>query len=826
MDVVGARGGPEPADPSGLDRGSLVDELPDAVLVTDHQARLRWGNQAAEALFGRSLEDSVGLDCITLIHPADLEMAVISLAGMQSERLGQPLELRVSTPNGWRQVELVGRSRADDIVFVFRDLSDRGRWEVAADNLPLLRSVLQHVSTVVMVVDPDGRVRSSSAALTRMLGLNQLDVENRHLSGLVADDHRVTVGQALEEVLSATVGMTVAVDVDARRSDGTFLPVTLSIVNLADDPTVGGLVVTVHDISRSAVAEKALRETNAVLSATLESIANGIAATDGATIRTCNQQFFEIWNIPVDSPARHDILALTEHIRTMVDDPDDFIAGIAAIDADATAVSEDAFEFRDGRVIERRSRPRVIEGRSAGRVWSFRDVTATRRLQDQLAHQVLHDPLTGLANQVLFAQQLEASVGAVTAGRSVAAMFIDLDNFKSVNDTLGHSSGDRLLVEVASRLRSAVRPQDTVARLGGDEFAVLLVDLDGEEAAIDVARRLMENLSQEVDLSTESIVVGASIGVAVADQAMDPDALLRCADLAMYHAKKSGRNQFRLYTPDMARNSGGRGTADTRLRGAAGRGELVVHYQPVVDPARGNAIVALEALVRWMHPDRGLVMPGEFIPYAESTGLIDEIGLHVLEVACRTAAGWQRRLGPDSPLISVNLSPHQLLDEGLPERVAGVLARTGLESDRLVLEFTESALAQDPSVVARQIRAVRRQGIHIAIDDFGTGHSSLARLQQFPINTLKIDRAFVQQVEDRTGRSLVEAIVQLAHTLGMTTVAEGVETARQQEQLDDIGADLAQGFLYHRPVPAIEVAELLDLDRQRVRRTSISAQLP
>ena len=825
MTEVDAQWVPEPSDPTGPDRAALIEDLPDAVLVMDHQARLLWGNRAAEDLFGRSLEESVGLDCITLVHPSDLEMAVVSLAGMQSERVGQPLELRVSTPEGWRRMEMVGHSRADDIILVFRDLTDRHRWEVASDNLDVLRTVLQHISTVVMVIEPDGRVRSSSAALTRLLGLDQLEVEGRHLSGLVSSDDRVAVGRAIREALDAPVGASVAVDVGARRADDSFLPVTFSLVNLVDDPTVGGLVMTVHDISRSSAAEAALLETNAVLSATLESVADGIVATDGVGIRTCNQQFFEIWEVPEESPARSDIYALTDHIRSMVEDPDALVAGIAAIDADLAATSEDIIEFLDGRVIERRSRPRLIDGRAAGRVWSFRDVTATRRLQEELAHQAVHDPLTGLANQVLFAQRLEASVAGAGEGAEVAAVFIDLDNFKAVNDTLGHSSGDRLLVEMAERLRSSVRPADTVARLGGDEFALLLVGLDGEEAAITVARRLIENVSRPIDLLAETVVVGASIGVAVTDRPVEPDSLLRSADLAMYHAKQSGRNQFRLYTSDMAHTSGGRGNADARLRGAAARGELVIHYQPVVDPARDDAIVGLEALVRWNHPDRGLVMPGDFIPYAEASGLIDEIGLHVLEEACRTAAGWQG-YGPDAPLVSVNLSPHQLLDEGLPDRVGAVLAAVGLAGDRLVLEFTESSLMQDPSVVARQIRAIRRHGVHIAIDDFGTGHSSLARLQQFPINTLKIDRAFVQQVEDHTGRSLVRAIVQLAHTLNMLTVAEGVETAIQQQRLDEVGVDLAQGFLYHRPLPAEEIAELLASCRGGPGRAAAPAPLP
>ncbi len=796
-------------DPTGRRRAALLDELPDAVLVTDRSARLLWGNRAAEELFGRTLDETVGIDCTDLVHPADLEMAVVSLGSMQTERVGLPLELRIDTPGGWRQVELIGSTHGDEIVLVVRDLTNRRRWEVAHDHIALLRNVLQHITTVAMVVDPDGHIRSTSAAITRLLGLGQRQAEGSHLTQLVPGDQRVALGRALHDALAAPEGDTVTVDVDAKCKDRTRLPVTMSMVNLVDDPTVSGLIVTMHDMSRRSAAERALHDANAVLGATLDSVADGIVAADiDGRIRTCNQQFFEVWQMPPELVAGADLGQMTDHIRSMVEDPDGLMARIDEINSDPHSVSEDTIEFLDGRVIERRSRPRFVDGEAVGRVWSFRDVTSTRRLQAELARQALHDPLTGLANQVLFRRRLEVALESASDGRNVAAMFVDLDDFKAVNDTLGHSAGDLLLIEVGERLRTAVRPEDTVARLGGDEFAVILQDVDGDESAIEVARRLMEALSQPVELAQGLVVVGASIGVAVADASLDPDGLLRCSDLAMYHAKRSGRNQFRLYTPEMGQD-GSRSLADTRLRGAANRGELVVHYQPIVDPGRDDVIVVAEALVRWMHPERGLLLPTEFIPYAETSGVIDEIGLHVMEAACRQAQQWQEQFGADAPMVSVNLSPHQLLDDHLPERVSEVIDDAGLDPTRLVLEFTEGALMQDPASVVRQIRSIRRRGVHLAIDDFGTGHSSLARLQQFPITTLKIDRTFVQHVGDRTGSSLVEAIVQLAHTLGMLTVAEGVETEAQQQRLVEIGADLCQGFLFHRPMPADELTPIL-----------------
>jgi diguanylate cyclase (GGDEF)-like protein/PAS domain S-box-containing protein len=802
--------GRDASDPIGLDRAALLDDLPDAVLVMGPDARLIWGNYAAEIMFGRSLEESIGMSCLEVVHPDDLEMALVSLGSMQFERIGAPLELRISTPTGWRQVEMIGASRRDHIVLVIRDLTERRRWEVAHDGLAQLRSVLQHLSTVAMVLDPSGRVRTTSAAITRLLGIGQRAIEGRHITMMVPGRSRVALGRAVHEVLAAETGAKVAIDVEAYCADRSTLPVAISMVNLVDDPTVGGLVVTITDISRRSQAEREREETSAVLAATLESVADGIVTSNADGIpELWNRQFAEMWNIPEEIDRSKDLRGLLGHLLSMVDDPVGFERRLAEIHADPYGLSEDTVQLADGRVLERRSRPRHVDGEPVGRVWSFRDVTETRRLQADLARQALHDPLTGLANQVLFRQALQHALATAADGRSVALMFVDLDDFKAVNDTLGHSSGDLLLVEVADRLRSVVRATDTVARLGGDEFVVLLVDIEDQESAIDVARRTMEALVPPVELPQDTVCVGASIGVAVAEPNMDADGLLRSADLAMYHAKQSGRNQFRLYTPDMGRELGRRGSADSRLRGAAGRGELVVHYQPIVDTRRDNTIVAMEALVRWMHPERGLVMPGEFIPYAEASGIIEEIGMHVLEVACRHATEWHEHLGMQAPIVSVNLSPHQLVDEMLPERVADVLDRTGLDPSRLVLEFTEGALMQDPATVARQIRAVRRSGVHLAIDDFGTGHSSLARLQQFPIDSLKIDRSFVSTVGDRTGSSLVLAIVQLAHTLDMLTVAEGVQTPEQQARLDELGSDLSQGFLHHRPIPAEEVLPLL-----------------
>lgn len=789
---------------------ALLESLPDAVLFLDLGSRLIWANRSAEDLFGWRLEESVGVEGLSLVHPDDLEMAVISLAGMQVERVGLPLELRVRTATGWRQVELIASSTNGGLLLTIRDLTNRRRWELAGDSTEMFRSVLQHLDSIVMVVEESGAVRRVSASMTRMLGIDQLQVEGRPLSSLVVVSQRAAVDDALRGLTSAESGSKLVIDVDAFRADHSIQPVVMSIVNLLEDPTVGGFVVTLTDISQRAEAERRLREANAVLAATLDSVSDGILTVDrNGAVRSWNRPYLDIWAMSDQHVEGSTLRTLVEHMASLARDPDQARTFVLEAEGDGTRAHSLTIDLADGRAIECRSLPQHVEGVASGWVWSFRDVTAARQLERDLLHRALHDPLTGLANQVLFRRRVESAVEQMGSGARFAVVFVDLDDFKAVNDSLGHSAGDLLLVEVAHRLRSVVRDVDTVARLGGDEFAMLLMDIEDDAAAIDIVRRLQERLGQPVELLGQPVVPTASIGVAASGQGAGIDSLMRDADVAMYHAKRSGRNRYRLFTPDLGAGTVHRSSVDPTLRGAAARGELVVHYQPIVDPNRCGEIVALEALVRWQHPERGLVMPGDFIAYAESSGLIDEIGLHVLELACRDVRDWRERFGVLAPMVSVNLSPHQVLDERLPDRVVEVIQRTGADSSRLVLEFTEGALMQEPAMVARQLRHIRSSGVRLAIDDFGQGHSSLARLQQFPIDSLKIDRSFVQRVEDRTGWSLVLAVVELAHALEMLTVAEGVETTRQQSLLNELGADLAQGYLHYRPMGADAVTELL-----------------
>jgi diguanylate cyclase (GGDEF)-like protein len=392
---------------------------------------------------------------------------------------------------------------------------------------------------------------------------------------------------------------------------------------------------------------------------------------------------------------RDDDLVLNQVLDQLVD-PGVPRQGPRAVRA-PEAASRDTIEFHDGRVFQRDSLPQRIDGIVVGRVWSFRDMTEQVRLQKELSHQAFHDPLTGLANQALFRDRLSlASARLGRHGGRLAVMFIDLDNFKTVNDSLGHSAGDDLLVTVSERITSCLRPGDTAARLGGDEFAVLIDELSGADAAVGVAERILGVLQAPVGLSSTQVAPAASIGIAYGTASTGVDELLRNADLAMYTAKGSGKNCFQVFADEMHQAAVDRLDLEARLRGAAGRGELVIHYQPIFELGSGR-VVAMEALVRWAHPERGLLGPLSFIPFAEEGGLIDEIGHHVMVTAVEEAVCWARQVGAElAPAVSVNISPRQLVDPHLTDRVELLLHRSGLHPAQLILEITEGAPHEGP----------------------------------------------------------------------------------------------------------------------------------
>lgn len=428
----------------------------------------------------------------------------------------------------------------------------------------------------------------------------------------------------------------------------------------------------------------------------------------------------------------------------------------------------------------------------------------------QLRQQAFHDPLTGLGNRALLMQRAEEAVHrSFERGGWVGLLFIDLDRFKVINDSLGHAAGDQLLIEVSQRLVGCLRPGDTVARLGGDEFTVLLEPLHYEAQAIAVADRILRALERPIPLDGRQTYASASIGIACAEGAnTKPAELLRDADIALYRAKAAGKGRYVLFDAQLETTSLQQLDAETALRGALERGEFRVHYQPIVALENG-AVVQLEALVRWCHPERGLVLPGDFIPLAEETGLIVPIGKWVVEEACRQVSMWQRQFGQQLGL-SVNLSARQFQHPELVNDIKRALSSAGLAPRTLTLEITESVVMHDPEGAITTLQTLRGLGIQLAVDDFGTGYSSLSYLKRFPLDTLKIDRSFVDGLgKDGTDTAIVRSIIALGRALGLTIIAEGIETPAQRTQLMKMQCARGQGFLFARPLESEQLVQLL-----------------
>jgi diguanylate cyclase (GGDEF)-like protein len=444
-----------------------------------------------------------------------------------------------------------------------------------------------------------------------------------------------------------------------------------------------------------------------------------------------------------------------------------------------------------------------------------RDLTLRAHTEEALASLAYHDTLTGLPNRLLFHDRLTQAVERGRRTRQMfAVMLVGLDRFKIINDSLGLEKGDHVLKAVAERLALAVRKSDTVARLGGDEFLLLLAGVESAEAVAKVAQKLLIALRPPLPVDGHELTAAASIGVALFPHDGDtPEALIKNADTALSRAKEQGRNHFQFYTTDMNATAIERLTLESRLRRALVNGEFVVHYQPQASLETG-AIVGVEALIRWIDPVLGLVPPGDFIPLAEETGLIVDIGAWVLRAAAAEIVRWQRHLGRPELRLAVNLSARQFQQADLVDLIRQTLAATGLPASSLELEITESVLMREALASVRRLKDLTGLGVHLAIDDFGTGYSSLSYLRTFPIRSLKIDRTFIRDIDrDPSSATLAQGMVGLGRSLGLKVIAEGVETVRQLELLKGYGCQEMQGFLLCRPLPAEEALAVIEQGR-------------
>jgi diguanylate cyclase (GGDEF)-like protein len=546
-----------------------------------------------------------------------------------------------------------------------------------------------------------------------------------------------------------------------------------------------------------------------------------VVGSDGE-IAGVNDQFVSMWGIPRELLATHDDAALMGFVLKQLSDPESFLEKVQQLYAHPNAESHDVLEFNDGRTFERYSRPQKVDQKVVGRVWSFRDVTPRRKAQEQarkaladLAEQAaqlkamaFQDPLTRLANRKLFHDQLtEALRGECSA--AVDVLLLDLDDFKEVNDILGHHAGDQMLIEVARRLRACVGPDDTVARLGGDEFVVLLT---GSPDAVEVAERIVESLNVPVWIEGAMLRPSLSLGLASMSQdAVVASELLRHADVAMYAAKAAGKNRYMRFQPEMMTALVQRTDMEASLRLAVDNDELTVNFQPIVSP-RLEAVTQFEALARWDR-DGERIPPALFIPTAERSGLMSAIGTHMMREGFTQLRPWLS--GDRTRSLGVNVSGVQLRDRDFADSVLTLAESCAMDPRQLVLEVTESVFFDPDEHVIEQLVSLRNAGVRVSLDDFGTGYSSLGRLQDLPVDAVKIDRSFVSMI--RTGAEqlpILSSMINMAHSLGLTVTAEGIETAVQAAYLTDLDCDLLQGYLFSHPEPetGLEIAILRSAD--------------
>jgi diguanylate cyclase (GGDEF)-like protein len=591
---------------------------------------------------------------------------------------------------------------------------------------------------------------------------------------------------------------------DIPMADGRWLRISRS-------PTHdGGFIVLCSDISRLKTQESSLRETNLLLDAALENMSQGLCLfSKDNKIEVFNRRYLEIFKLPADliRPG----ISLEEIVRISFASGNHPNETIEEVLANCLARHNESvrqphmFEFTDGRAVSCLYSP-TGDGRC---VATYEDVTERRQAEAKIMHMARHDALTNLPNRMLFKDKMEQ---ALARGDQLAVMFLDLDRFKGVNDSLGHSIGDALLCAVTARLQRVVADADTVARLGGDEFAIVQSKASPTGAS-ELAAQIIDALVEPFDVRGHQVVIGTSIGIALAPaDGTEPDQLLRNADMALYRAKAEGRGTFHFFQPEMDAQMQERRRLELDLRKALVAEQFELHYQPLVDITSG-AVSGFEALVRWNHPERGLVAPDAFIPVAEEIGLIVPLGDWVLKQACRDAAKW-----PEKLTVAVNLSAVQFRSPTLALSVVSALGQSGLAASRLELEITETVLLQENRAVLDALHQFRKLGARICMDDFGTGYSSLSYLRSFPFDKIKIDRSFIRELgKENDCVAIIRAVMRLGSSLGMITTAEGVETEQQLEILRSEGCMQAQGYLFSRPKPVSEIAAMLKQIQPRIR---------
>ncbi len=657
-----------------------------------------------------------------------------------------------------------------------------------------------------MVNAPEGFAIYAGPSMERVFGYRTEEFVGSPYDAFVhPDDLQDTVAAAGEAIRAGH--RTWSSRYRLRHRDGTWRWVDTRFTDLIDNPAVGGIVANIRDVTDETTAVQALEESESLYRSMVETATECISihALDGR-VTFANPKMAELLGMTVAEVQELSIFDLV--------DPADRAIASTKLRRRRQGIAEQ-YEFAllraDGTkcdVLISASPLLDARGQATGVLSMMTDITDRKRAEADNERLALEDSLTGVASRALLTNRVSQLVTQQGRHAGIAAViFMDLDDFKRINDTRGHSVGDQVLREVAARIRGAVRPQDTVGRYGGDEFVVILDRLDTPGDAVAVAERIVDSLDDPVVIGGSPVAARASLGISLTP-AESADALMRDADIAMYRAKERGGGCYELFDSSLGVRVKERRELELDVRSAVEHQQFHLHYQPVV--SLNGCLRGFEALARWDHPERGPVSPGEFIPVAESTGTIVELGQWILSQACHDLARWRARPGWGGLTMAVNLSGRQLARPGLADSVAAVLHSSGLEPSALCLEMTESVLMDDAVAATTALTAIHDLGVQLAVDDFGTGYSSLLYLRRFPVDALKLDRSFVAGVDDNPlDSTIVRSVIDLAHSLGLMSVAEGVETSGQLRALRAMDCDLAQGFYWSPGIPAAAVDELL-----------------
>jgi diguanylate cyclase (GGDEF)-like protein/PAS domain S-box-containing protein len=794
---------------------AVVDALPTGVMVYDPDGRIESCNRAAEEILGVGQDDLIaqripwsnwdpvdadGVALSTESIPAAVARTADPLGTSMIVGFTPPARTRVWLDVTARRVEGEG-VEPGTVLVSFRDITGRKRIEDdLRDSEAYLRSVSESVPVGVFRCNMQGRLTYVNPRWTEMTGIEGNEIFRLHAFELIHPEDREATVARWEATLPQGASYDGQFRILTKDGEIRWVQCRLSVVrDKSGTPT--GTIGAFEDVTPLVMA----REQTARLATIVESTSDLVLMFDEGT---------------------GDVLYLNSAARELLGHPESDLADLA--------LSDLLNDESEGMYVED-VRPVLLRGESWSgelvmrttsgedrHVWQTvagefdpdgvlvrvaamgRDVTDRRMAESELAHQATHDPLTGLPNRSLLLNHLELAIARSQRDATlVGLLFLDLDRFKSVNDNRGHDVGDELLRQVSQRIIGVLRPSDTVARLGGDEFVVLFDEVEDADHALAAARRVVDVIEDNpFGVASLELVMTTSAGLAVSTPGDDPETLIRNADEAMYRAKEKGRACLELYDEAMRRRTTNRRMLAEQLSAAIADGHIEVHYQPQVNLRTGE-VVSVEALARWDHPERGQLDPEEFIQLAEDTGLIVGLGLAVMHQACTDAARWQNELGGQAPRVAINLSLRQLAQSNLPELLTEMIGGLGLDPSRLSLEVPESVLVGDVSTTITSLEALSKVGVGLAIDNFGRGSASLLNLQQLPVDTLKVDRSFVDGLgPDPEDSAIAAAIIGLAHNLGLEVIAEGVERVEQLAELRALGCDGGQGYLFARPMNA------------------------